>query len=500
MAQSERPNVLFILVDDLGINDLGYTGSNYYETPNIDQLASQSVIFTNGYSNSNVCSPSRASILTGKFTARHGVTDWIGASSGAAWSQNHPNDKLRPPEYNRNLPDKDISLAEAMKQGGYKTFFAGKWHVGGAGSYPENNGFDVNKGGWEKGSPKGGYYSPWQNPNLPSGPNGQNLTMRLADETIAFISENKTEPFFAMLSFYAVHSPIQTSKEKWTKYQAKAQQSGIAKEGFGLERILPYRLHQDNPIYGGLVETMDDAVGKVLMALEEMGLASNTIIVFTSDNGGVTSGDAFATSNSPYRGGKGYQWEGGTKVPFLIKVPENNRKGESIVLRVTGADIYPTILDLSKLPLLPNQHKDGISLKPLLNGQQLAERPLYWHYPHYGNQGGEPNSILVEENWKLIYYWESDKSELYNLEKDLGETTNLASESPLRASNMTKQLMDWLDETGAKRPSLNPTYDPVVANKAKEKKKLQLKQQLESQRNQMLSRNFKPISNWYGSH
>lgn len=497
--QGEKPNVLLILVDDLGINDLGYTGSTFYETPSIDKLASQSFIFSHAYSNSNVCSPSRASILTGQFSARHGVTDWIGAKSGLAWSHSHPNDKLLPPEYNQALSPSHITLAEAMNEGGYKTFFAGKWHLGKAGNYPQDNGFDINIGGWEKGSPKGGYYAPWQNPNLPSGPNGQNLTMRLADETIDFINQNKAEPFFAMLSFYAVHSPIQTTEEKWAKYRAKAEQQGIAKEGFGLENILPYRLYQDNPIYAGLVETMDDAVGKVLMALEEMNLASNTIVIFTSDNGGVTSGDAYATSNSPYRGGKGYQWEGGTRVPFLIRVPEMDMTVENIDFRVTGADIYPTILDLTNLPLIKSQHQDGMSLKPLMQEELVAQRPLYWHYPHYGNQGGEPNSILIEDKWKLIYYWESESSELYNLKTDPGEANNLASSDPGRTEIMTTKLLDWLNQVGAKRPTIATSYNEEQASAAKNQRKDQLKLQLESQRNQMLSPNYKPQSNWYGS-
>jgi arylsulfatase A-like enzyme len=497
--QSEKPNVLLILVDDLGIKDLGYNGSSFYETPNIDKLASQSFIFTNAYSNSNVCSPSRASILTGQFTARHGITDWIGARSGLAHSRSHPNDKLLPPEYNRALAEREITLAEALQQNGYKTFFAGKWHLGGKGSYPENHGFDVNIGGWEKGSPKGGYFSPWQNPSLPNGPNGQNLSIRLADETIEFIAQNKTEPFFAMLSFYAVHSPIQTTKEKWAKYQAKAEQQGIPKEGFGLEEILPYRLYQDNPIYAGLVETMDEAVGKVLQALEQMNLASRTIVIFTSDNGGVTSGDAYATSNSPYRGGKGYQWEGGTRVPFLIKVPESDVAVENIDFRITGADIFPTVLDLTNLPLIPNQHQDGISLKPLMQEEQIDQRPLYWHYPHYGNQGGEPNSILIEDNWKLIFYWESESSELYNLKADPGETQDLALVEPDRTARMTAQLLEWLNQVEAKTPTIANSYNEAQAKAEKNKRKAQLKLQLEAQRNQMLSPDFKPQSNWYGS-
>jgi arylsulfatase A-like enzyme len=213
----KKPNIVFILVDDLGLMDLGFTGSTYYETPNIDKLAREGMVFTHGYAASRVCSPSRASIMTGKFTARHRITDWIGAKSGSAWRTNQRHDRLLPAEYLHSLPAQDTTLAEALVKNGYKTFFAGKWHLGGEGSYPEDHGFEINKGGWEKGSPIGGYFSPWENPKLPNIEDGENLSMRLAEETAVFITQQKDSAFFAFLSFYAVHGPIQTTHGKWKK-------------------------------------------------------------------------------------------------------------------------------------------------------------------------------------------------------------------------------------------------------------------------------------------
>jgi arylsulfatase A-like enzyme len=251
-----KPNVVFILVDDLGLKDLSCLGSTFYETPNVDRIANEGTVFTQGYAACAVCSPSRASIMTGKFTARHGITDWIGAKSGADWRTEKRNNKLLPANYNHILSKEDMVLPEAMKANGYKTFFAGKWHLGDKGSYPEDHGFDINKGGWDVGSPIGGYFSPWENPSLPNTTKGENLEMRLAKETSAFIEAQKDQPFFAYLSFYAVHGPIQTTEEKWKKYRDKAEKNGLTKSGYVMEKDLPIRQVQDNPVYAGLVWTM----------------------------------------------------------------------------------------------------------------------------------------------------------------------------------------------------------------------------------------------------
>jgi arylsulfatase A-like enzyme len=496
----KKPNILFVLVDDLGLKDLSFTGSTYYETPNIDKLASNSFVFTQGYACSRVCSPSRASIMTGQFTARHGITDWIGAASGTDWRKTNRQDKLLPAEYVHNLPKDDISLAEAMRANGYKTFFAGKWHLGDEGSYPEDHGFEINKGGWDKGSPAGGYFAPFKNPKLKDSYDGENLSMRLAKETADFIKQNKDQPFFAFLSFYAVHGPIQTTQDKWNKYRDKAYAQGLKESGFIMERKLPIRQTQDNPIYGGLVESMDDAVGVVLNALEDLNLDDNTIVVFTSDNGGVASGDSFSTSNLPLRGGKGYQWEAGIREPYFIYVPGQKNHVKQSDYPVTGADFYPTLLDYAHIELLNNQHKDGISLKPIIEeGKTPKQRPLYWHYPHYGNQGGDASSMIREGKWKLIHYYEDSNNELYDLDLDPYEKNNIADDFPEITSKLSLQLKNWLVEVKALYPEKDDQFDVDKRKDYEEKIRNKLLPKLEKERLDMLSQGFQPNEDWWGS-
>lgn len=496
---NRRPNVLFILADDLGVYDLSSTGSTYYETPNIDRIALEGMVFEQGYAASRVCSPSRASIMTGKFTARHGITDWIGAKSGTEWRDHKRYDKLLPAEYVHALPKTEVVLPEAMKAAGYTTFFAGKWHLGNKGSYPEDHGFDINKGGWEKGSPQGGYFSPWKNPNLENKVAGENLSMRLARETSDFITTYKDSTFFAMLSFYAVHGPIQTTQNKWAKYREKAVSQGLADVGYVMERNLPIRQVQDNPVYAGLVESMDDAVGLVLNTLDQLGLEENTIVIFTSDNGGVASGDAFSTSNLPLRGGKGYQWEGGIREPYFIKVPWLDNKGTRTDYPVSGTDFYPTILDLAHINSLPGQHVDGTSLKHLLEGKTLPERTLFWHYPHYGNQGGDPSSMVRSGKWKLIHYWEDGSKELYNLEEDPGEQGDVQEEYPEITRDLSRQLDSWLAEVNAIIPQKDPEYDPRMDELRDTQITNELWPKLEKERLEFLSQTFEPNTDWWGS-
>jgi arylsulfatase A-like enzyme len=497
--ERKKPNILFILADDLGYHDLSCMGSKYYETPNIDHIAETGMVFTNGYAACQVCSPSRAAIMTGKAPARIGITDWIGAKTGTAWREHDRHDKLLPAENGDHLPHTETSLAEAMKSGGYKTFFAGKWHLGGEGSYPEDHGFDINKGGWDKGSPIGGYYSPWENPKLPNQVAGESLPLRLGKETSKFITENKDSAFFAFLSFYAVHGPIQTTKEKWKKYRDKAEQQGIAESGFVMERNLPIRHEQDNPVYAGLVESMDDAVGMVLNTLRELGLEENTVVIFTSDNGGVASGDSYSTSNLPLRGGKGYQWEGGVKEPYFIKVPWLNQQGARTDVPAIGMDFYPTILELAGLEAKPLQHQDGISLLPVLEGASLPERSLYWHYPHYGNQGGDPSSMVREGDWKLIHYWEDGTNELYNLKDDPGEQSDLANSNPGQVESLRTKLENWLQETGAKQPLPDPEYNAKLNQEYRQKMVQERWPTLEAQRKAMLAPEYDPGNRWWGS-
>jgi arylsulfatase A-like enzyme len=496
---AEKPNILFILADDLGYHDLSITGSNYYETPNIDGIAERGVQFTQGYAACQVCSPSRAAIITGKSPARLQITDWIGAATGTEWRKQNRHDQLLPAAYIHQLPQPENTIAEAFAENGYKTFFAGKWHLGNEGSYPEDHGFQINVGGTGKGSPMGGYFDPYDNPKLPNRETGENLSMRLAKETAGFIKNSKGKPFLAYLSFYAVHGPIQTTEEKWNKYRNKAETQRIAENGFDMERVLPIRRTQDNPVYAGLVEQMDDAVGLVLKTLRESGLDKNTIVVFTSDNGGVASGDAFSTSNLPLRGGKGYQWEGGIREPYFIHVPWMPDTPKLIETPVTGTDFYPTLLELSGLPQQPNQHLDGVSIVPLLQGNSINKRSLYWHYPHYGNQGGEPSSIIRDGDWKLIHYYEDGRDELYNLAISSNETENLAKKNPEIAKNLRNLLDGWLEETNAVLPIQDPEFDE--AKRAVYRQNIVNKKlpELERQRLNFLQKDFKPNATWWDS-
>ena len=492
-----KPNILFILVDDYGIKDVGAEGSTFYATPNIDSFAQSGMRFTQGYAACCVCSPSRASILLGQYSTRHGITDWIGEEAGKDFAQKR-HTKLLASDYVHQLPADETTLATALKDAGYKTFFAGKWHLGDKGAWPEDRGFDINKGGWEAGSPTGGYYAPWINPNLPSGPRGQSLTQRLADETISFIEQNTNKPFLAYLAFYAVHGPIETTKPLWEKYRAKAAAQPQPKERFEIDRTLPVRIVQDNPIYAGLIDEMDNAVGCVLKKLDDLHLTTNTIVVFTSDNGGVVSGDSFSSSQLPYRGGKGRQWEGGTRVPVYIRAPGITAPGSTCDTPVIGIDFFPTLLDLAGVKSAPKQTIDGVSLVPLLQGGSLPPRPLFWHYPHYGNQGGEPSSIIRAGDWKLIHYWEDGRNELYNLAADIGEQHDLAPTETKRAADLWSQLQAWLKSTAAKIPQPNPDYKPAWAEQQRQAA-LKQKVNLEKQNAEFLNPNWQPDPTWWKS-
>ncbi|MBN3520087.1 sulfatase [Algoriphagus lutimaris] len=501
-APSE-PNFLFILVDDLGYNDVGFMGSEFYETPHLDRLASKGMVFTNGYANSAVCSPSRASLMTGKFTAVHGITDWIGAPAGEEWRSYNRYSKLLPADYEHQLSKEMTTLPEALKEAGYHTFFAGKWHLGSAEekSLPTDHGFDINKGGYHVGGPySGGYFSPFDNPFMEDAPEekGMSLSLKLAKETNLYLEQHQKDKFLAYLSFYAVHAPIQTSEEKWARYRGKAVAMGIDSIGFEMERVLPARKYQDNPVYAGLIEQMDEAVGSVVAKLEELGLAENTIIVFTSDNGGVVSGDNYSTNLDPLRGGKGYQWEGGIRIPYLVYVPWLQNNGSENDTPVTGVDFLPTLLDYAGVSQMP-EGLDGTSLRPLLEGETMEERSLYWHYPHYGNQGGEPNSTIRKGDWKLIHYWEDGHEELYHLKNDLSEEQNVLAENPEIAETLSQQLLDWLHERNANFAKSDPLYNPDSAAMVTERYRTTLIQRLEDQRKAMLSKDFQPNKDWWGS-
>ena len=451
-AAGRPPNILFMLADDLGQRDLGCYGSTFYETPHLDQLARDGGRFTHAYAASPVCSPTRASILTGKWPHRTGVTDYIGAAGPEKWKRNT---LLRPAPYVDRLPLDLTTLGEALKARGYATFFAGKWHLGPEGHWPEEQGFDVNKGGIDKGGPYGGnkYFSPYGNPRLTDGPPGEHLPDRLASETAKFMEANKDKPFLAYLSFYSVHTPLMAREDLRKKYEEKER--GNAKE-WGREDTRDVRLVQNHAVYAAMVEAMDEAAGKVLAKLDELGLRENTIVIFTSDNGGLSTSEGWPTSNHPLRAGKGWLYEGGIREPLIVRWPKVVKAGTEVDSPVTSPDFFPTLLEAAG----EKTASDGVSLLPLLKGGELPERALFWHYPHYGNQGGAPGSAIRRGDWKLIQWYEKAQPELYNLASDPGETKDLYKVEPARATRLQIELQTWLKQTGAVLPISNDAHDP----------------------------------------
>ncbi len=465
------PNIIFILVDDLGWTDLGCYGSTFHETPNIDKLAGESLSFTSAYAACPVCSPTRASIITGKYPARTGVTDWIAGRQ--SYSPGLPCDKLLSREFELEVKLEEVTLAEALKEAGYNTFFAGKWHLGEDSIYwPEHQGFDINKGGWSVGSPRGGYFSPYINPRLKSGPEGECLTDRLTDESIAFLESQTDTPFLLYLSFYTVHTPLQAKAELVEKYTKKIESEGLNPEVMETtdREWIKYapprgrfveRVQQGHPTYAAMIETLDNNVGRLMQKVEDMGFGKNTIFIFMSDNGGLSTSEGSPTTNYPLRGGKGWMYEGGIREPMFIKWPGSGSEGMLSDVPVTSTDFYPTILEMAGLELKPEQHMDGVSLAPLLSGEgKLAERPLFWHYPHYGNQGGKPGAAVRLGDYKLIEFFDPGLVELYDLSTDIGETKNLVDEMPEKADEMLQLLHSWQIEVGAKGMDPNPAYDP----------------------------------------
>jgi len=501
---TKRPNIVFILADDLGWNDLGgVAGSTFYESPHIDRIATEGMHFTQAYASCQVCSPSRASIMTGKYPPRTGVTDYLGAKFGEAWRDLGRHDKMLPAENGEGLRPDEITFVEVLRRAGYRTLHAGKWHLGEHEDlYPEAFGFEVNKGGWRVGGPVGGYFAPWENPRLESGPDGECLPLRLGRESVDFIKAHKDEPFFVYLSFYSVHGPIQTTKERWEKYRQKAVGQGMPDKRFIFDRKLPVRQVQDCPVYAGLIEMMDDAVGMVLEALDEHGLADNTIVCFTSDNGGVSAGDSFSSSMLPLRGGKGRQWEGGIREPLYVRFPGRVESGSSCDVPVSGIDFYPTLLELAGLDVPDEQVMDGKSMVPLLRGETdpgMTERDLFWHYPHYGNQGGDPSSIIRRGPWKLIHYHEDGHDELYNLEEDIGEQDDVSAANIELAASLRRRLDEWLKEVDAKFPVPDPDYDPEKQARYLHRQENKVMQKLEEEHARYLDADWEPNADWWGS-
>ncbi len=456
-SAQRRPNIVVLLVDDLGATDLGCFGSTFYETPNVDRLALGGMRFTAAYAACPVCSPTRASMMTGRYPQRTGITDYINPSGANQPKQWKRNTQLLPAPYADHLSLDERTIAEALHDIGYATFFAGKWHLGGKGFLPSDQGFDINKGGLHWGSPRS-YFSPYGNPRLADGPPGESLPLRLADETCKFIRANREHPFFAYLSFYSVHIPLQATAKLIAKYEAKAARLPSAQTEWGRERASKVRLVQNHPTYAAMVETMDSAVGKVLDTLKELKLADNTVVIFTSDNGGLATAEGWPTSNLPLRGGKGWMYEGGIREPTIVRWPGVTDPGSACATPIISNDYFPTLLEAAGSPLDSTDHVDGVSIVPLLRGKQLERRAIYWDYPHYGNQGGAPASAVRDGHWKLIEWREDDKVELFDLEADPGETHNLANSNADVAARLRESLAKWRQEVGAKAPTRNPKY------------------------------------------
>lgn len=462
------PNVLFILVDDLGWKDLGSYGSEFYDTPNLDSLAARGIRFTNAYSASPVCSPTRAAIMTGKHPVRVGITDWIpGMPIKKAKSP-----ELIPPEDIHNLPLEEFTLAEAFREWDYKTFFAGKWHLSEDSTYwPEHQGFDINRGGHDKGSPPGGYYSPYENPRLEDGPEGEYLTDRLTAESIRFLEQaaRQQDPFFLYLAFYTVHTPIEGCKRYDEHYKnKKLELPDQGKPQIGQEHHGQTRLNQSNYKYAAMVRCMDENVGRLLNALKEHKLYEDTIIVLTSDNGGLTTLPAergiAPTSVYPLWAGKGWLYEGGIRIPLIVKAPGKS-EGEVSRQPVTSMDLYPTLLKLAGLPMKDQQHLDGKSIVPYLEDPQRVDaRTLVWHYPHYHGSAWRPGSAIRVNNWKLIEFHEEDKVELYDLNKDIREQNDLAEIMPEKAKELHGRLIQWRQTVNAKMPHLKPVLKTSKGN------------------------------------
>ena len=502
MAVERLPNVVLFLVDDLGWTDLGCYGSEFYETPHVDQFAREGVRFTQAYAACHVCSPTRASILTGKYPARLQMTDWLPGR------KEFPFQKLKNASIRQHLPFEEVTIAEALKQHGYRTAHLGKWHLGEDPSGPLAHGFEVQIPRWNKGWPNVGYHAPFQLEGLEDHP-GDYLTDRLTDEALQFMEENAEQPFFLYLSHFAVHDPIQGRPELVAKYQAKLQRIDARKgEAFILEgnpdarrplaraeldallredayqgyRVLPNRTvkikqHQDNVQFAAMVESMDQSLGRVLEKLKTLGLTDNTIVIFTADNGGMSAANfgrpnrvipasqldaAFSTANLPLRGGKGWLYEGGIRVPLIVKWPAQGSGRAVCDVPVISTDLFPSILEMIGLPARPQQHADGESFASLMKGaSELPREAIYWHFPHYSNHGMQsPAGAVRSGDYKLIEYFENNTVQLFNLRTDPGEKHDLAREEPETAARLKAMLHRWREQVSAAGMENNPHYQP----------------------------------------
>ena len=457
-ASKRKPNVVLVLVDDMGWTDVGCFGSTYYQTPNIDRLCRGGMKFTQGYAACAVCSPTRASVMTGRYPARVGVTDWIHfhdrrAAAAAKAGKNpegfdpHRNRKLLTPICKFWLEHDEVTIPEMLKPLGYVSCHVGKWHLGPKDWYPDKQGFDYNFGGTAIGAPPS-FFDPYSRSGkgggiatFPPRKKGEYLTDREAEHATAFIEKHHDKPFFLYMAHYAVHSPIQAKKEIIAKYKARKT------------------TNQKNPVYAAMVESVDQAVGKIMSALDKHKLTDDTMFIFTSDNGGAVHFPA--TDNAPLRKGKGYAYEGGIREPFIIRWPGEVKPGSVCDTPVCSIDLLPTIAAATGAKL-PDKTIDGLSLIPLLKQTgELKRKALYWHFPHYWwGTRIKPYSIIRDGDWKLIRRYESGKRELYNLKDDLSEKNDRAAAMGKKVAELDAKLTAWLESVGAKLPKPNPEYKP----------------------------------------
>ena len=445
---SVRPNIIYINVDDLGWSDLGYQGSSYYRTPNIDRLASQGMIFTAAYAPAANCAPSRASCLTGQYSPRHGIYT-VGSSERGKTEDR----KIIPVKNTLHIRPDNLTVASVLRDSGYRTCSIGKWHIS---KDPLQNGFDINIAGGDWGGPyHGGYHSPYDYPECSMKEPGEYLTDRLTGEALAFIEKNRAQPFFLYLAYYTVHSPLQAKPEKEREFQKAGKTEA-----------------HNNTAYAAMISSLDDGIGRITQSLDSLGLSENTLLLFTSDNGGV-----WKTSKQwPLRAGKGSYYEGGIREPMIVRWPGRVQPGSVCHVPVCGIDFFPTFLAAAEIESPEGKILDGVSLMPLLLGKgTIPERPLFWHFPIYleayfkdepfetrdAKFRTRPGSAMRLGKWKLLEFFEDEGLELYNLEDDIGEKKNLAESNPAITADLQAMLQGWRAETSAPVPGeLNPEYKP----------------------------------------
>jgi arylsulfatase A len=442
-GETVKPNIILLVVDDLGWRDVGFMGSKFFETPNIDRLAGQSMVFDCAYAACAVSSPTRASIMTGRYPARVGVTDWIRARfqlntdevKAPVPFEENPEKILRTPSNPYWMELNEVTIAEVLKQSGYFTCHIGKWHLGTDDYYPEKQGYDINIAGCDMGQPVN-YFDPYRNengvgfPNLKPRNKGEYLTDRLADELVEVIKDHGRDPFFISMCYYAVHTPLMAKEEIIEKYRKKKPADG-----------------QSNAVYAAMVESLDNAVGKLVNVLEDEELMTNTIIFFLSDNGGLIG----PTDNSPLRSGKGYPYEGGIRIPMFVCWKGTIKPGSVCSLPVSTVDIFPTICKVTGSQI-PHKEIDGRDISPAFSGKNIKQVPLYWHFPHYRGNDVVPYSIIRDGDWKLIKRYEGDEFELYDLHNDIGEENDMVKKNPAKVKELNDKLQDWLIQTNAKLP------------------------------------------------